>query len=75
VLYGTTAVGAPQSGGTVFSITTSGAEKVLYGFEMYSGVKSGLTDVNGVLYDTTALGSSFGTRIQNRDVWRGKFAL
>lgn len=62
-LYGTTQYGgahcATEGCGAVFSITTSGNEKVLYGFK---GGKDGsmpttaLVDVNGTLYGTTAEG-------------------
>ncbi|HLY02982.1 MAG TPA: choice-of-anchor tandem repeat GloVer-containing protein [Candidatus Cybelea sp.] len=70
VLYGTTTVGGRGSCvtgragcGTVFSVTTSGQESVLYRFK---GGKdggfpiAGLTDVNGVLYGTTFVGGSSG---------------
>jgi uncharacterized repeat protein (TIGR03803 family) len=60
VLYGTTTEGGTGfsgfGGGTVFSITTSGAESVLYRFAGGSdGVipYAGLTNVKGVLYGTT----------------------
>ena len=60
-LYGTTRDGGKQSGvgvGTVFKITTSGSEKVLYAFKgsRYHDAgspQSGLTDVEGVLYGAT----------------------
>jgi uncharacterized repeat protein (TIGR03803 family) len=64
VLYGTTFVGgSPGGSGTVFEITTSGAEKVLHSF---GGGNDGaypvaaLTDVNGVLYGTTSAGGAAG---------------
>lgn len=68
-LYGTTAQGGsgcPQhSCGIVFSITTSGTEKVLYSFA--PGTNSdgnspngGLIDVNGTLYGTTYEGGGTG---------------
>jgi uncharacterized repeat protein (TIGR03803 family) len=58
ILYGTTHNGGAQSDGTVFKITTSGSEKVLYVFKgsRYNDAGSpsaGLTDVKGVLYGTT----------------------
>jgi uncharacterized repeat protein (TIGR03803 family) len=71
VLYGTTEGGGanscsrcPQSCqgggcGTVFKITTSGVESVLYRFAGESDGAdpvAGLTDVDGVLYGTTAAG-------------------
>jgi uncharacterized repeat protein (TIGR03803 family) len=62
-LYGTTVVGGnPCNCGTVFSITTSGKERVLYGFNAfgnsYDGYHpaAGLLDVNGTLYGTTRYG-------------------
>jgi uncharacterized repeat protein (TIGR03803 family) len=57
VLYGTTARGGDASSdGTVFEITTSGAERVLYRFRGGSdgsGPEAGLTNVDGVLFGTT----------------------
>ncbi|MFY9719877.1 MAG: choice-of-anchor tandem repeat GloVer-containing protein, partial [Candidatus Cybelea sp.] len=60
-LYGTTEDGGTLSGeggGTVFSITTTGTEKVLYGF-VYEGSDgnfpaTALSSVHGLLYGTTA---------------------
>jgi uncharacterized repeat protein (TIGR03803 family) len=71
-LYGTTRNGGSflsRSGGcgTVYSISTSGAEKVVYRFTCGSdGAEpaSDLTEMNGVLYGTTAHGGNshgFGT--------------
>ncbi|MGA8532612.1 MAG: choice-of-anchor tandem repeat GloVer-containing protein [Candidatus Tumulicola sp.] len=65
-LYGTTLLGggsgcATQGCGTVFKITTSGKEKVLYSFtggtdgETPTGA---MTNVSGTLYGTTYLGGS-----------------
>ena len=68
-LYGTTLQGgAHQCGGltcgTVFSITTSGTEKVLYSFgkEARDGVypEAALLDVGGTLYGTTSQGGTYG---------------
>lgn len=66
-LYGTTSQGGSEcyapGCGTVFSLTTSGKEKVLYSF---TGRPDGenpfaeLIDVKGVLYGTTASGGSKG---------------
>jgi uncharacterized repeat protein (TIGR03803 family) len=73
VLYGTTAEGgicALYSGtgcGTVYSITTGGAEKVLYAFQDGSdgnNPESGLIDVNGTLYGTTAGGGQIGSQCE-----------
>jgi uncharacterized repeat protein (TIGR03803 family) len=64
-LYGTTYSGGADFGGTVFSITTSGTEDLLYSF---SGTDSGsedgaypaagLLNVNGTLYGTTNEGGA-----------------
>jgi uncharacterized repeat protein (TIGR03803 family) len=67
VLYGTTDIGGvdgcsgSEGCGTVFKITTSGAESVLYRFgSTNDGQNPGtdLTDVNGVLYGTTSHGGA-----------------
>ncbi len=73
-LYGTTAIGGSGkcsgssfSGcGTVFKITTSGKESVVYSFKGGSdgqAPRGGLLDLNGALYGTTLLGgaSNVGT--------------
>jgi uncharacterized repeat protein (TIGR03803 family) len=66
-LYGTTASGGPDcssSGGcgTVFEITPAGKETVVYSFEGGSGdgdePYSGLLNVKGTLYGTTAYGGA-----------------
>ncbi len=64
VLYGTTEEGGTNdNNGTVFSITTSGAESVLYRF---AGGSDGeqpyapMINVNGVLYGTTTQGGGSG---------------
>jgi uncharacterized repeat protein (TIGR03803 family) len=69
-LYGTTtfggggtclASGHPFGCGTIFSITTSGVEKVVYAFTSESGgeyPQAGLIAVNGSLYGTTYGGGS-----------------
>ena len=69
-LYGTTEFGGTfceqsnQRCGTVFSITTSGQEKVIYDFKGGSDGQApiaGLIDVNGLLYGTTLEGgNSYG---------------
>jgi len=55
-LYGTTS--GDVGGGTVFSITTDGTLKTIYGFGGSDGSNpgAGLIDVKGVLYGTTAMG-------------------
>jgi uncharacterized repeat protein (TIGR03803 family) len=61
-LYGTTEDGGTYGHGTVFNITTSGKETVLYSFGAGSGdgayPDAGLTEVNGALYGTTYRGGS-----------------
>ena len=66
-LYGTTSGGGmANNGGTVFSITQTGTEKVLYSFT-FSGTGgaapvAALTNVNGTLYGTTGAGAKgYGT--------------
>lgn len=59
VLYGTTYTLGPNLRGTVFSITTSGNENILYGFSDKSGggnPAAGVIDVKGTLYGTTVYG-------------------
>lgn len=63
VLYGTTSYGGSQCGslgcGSVFKITTSGAEKVLHSFKGRrdgSNPATALTNLNGTFYGTTTLG-------------------
>ncbi|MBV9332604.1 MAG: hypothetical protein JO146_01220 [Candidatus Eremiobacteraeota bacterium] len=73
-LYGTTLIGGSnycylgEGCGTVYSVTTTGAERVLHRFETYYGSQDGaspdgtLLDVNGVLYGTTIWGgNAWGT--------------
>lgn len=71
-LYGTTAAGGNMTGvclgspdgqgcGTVFTVDTSGNERVIYRFKGGSDgmdPKAGLISVNGVLYGTTYLGGA-----------------
>jgi uncharacterized repeat protein (TIGR03803 family) len=55
-LYGTTASGGVNGCGTVFSITPSGHERVLYRFKGGADSRyplAGLTNVSGTLYGTT----------------------
>jgi uncharacterized repeat protein (TIGR03803 family) len=57
-LYGTTALGGTYNAGTVFSITTTGQERVLYSFganpndSLYP--RAALIDVGGTLYGTAS---------------------
>jgi uncharacterized repeat protein (TIGR03803 family) len=68
-LYGTTTLGGTYStGGTVFSVSTTGVETVLYSFTSngqpinYSGSNpaASLIDVNGILYGTAVAGGAHG---------------
>lgn len=62
-LYGTTANGGMHHGdhGTVFRITTGGAEKVLHSFRGSDGAfpDAGLVAVGGTLYGTTSAGGAY----------------
>ena len=62
-LYGTTFAGGTFGEGTVYRVSTNGAEKVLYSFAGGSddGAKpfAGLIAVNGNLYGTTTSGGSY----------------
>lgn len=61
VLYGTTDFGGADVAGTVFKITTNGAETTLYSFKKSPDgafPDGGLTDVNGTLYGTTSEGGT-----------------
>ncbi len=58
-LYGTTASGGSANDGTVYRISTAGAEKVVHSFAGSSdgaNPGSGLINVNGILYGTTVRG-------------------
>jgi uncharacterized repeat protein (TIGR03803 family) len=64
--YGTTSSGGglkcPGGCGTVYSITSAGAEKVLYRFGAGAGGRNpeaNLLNINGTLYGTTAYGGDF----------------
>lgn len=61
-LYGTAYLGGVHRRGTVFSMTTSGAETVLHDFARGRGEypSAGLTNVNGVFYGTTEQGGTNG---------------
>ena len=61
-LYGTTYGGGANSMGTVFKITTSGAEKVVHSFKPGDGSNPGfgnLVYVGGAFYGTTETGGTF----------------
>jgi uncharacterized repeat protein (TIGR03803 family) len=60
-LYGTTLLGGTANGGTVYSVSTTGSEKVLHSFGLGTDGRvpyAGLIDVNGTLYGTTSSGGS-----------------
>jgi uncharacterized repeat protein (TIGR03803 family) len=65
-LYGTTYDGGKYGDGTVFSVSTSGSENVLYSFNTVSKDNDGanpsaaLLAVNGLLYGTTEYGGVAG---------------
>ena len=65
-LYGTTAAGGYfNTEGTVFSISTSGSEQVVWNFGYFSNTDgsqpySGVIDVNGALDGTTSVGGTYG---------------
>jgi uncharacterized repeat protein (TIGR03803 family) len=62
-LYGTTKTGGAYSQGTVFSVTRSGREEVLYSFGSGSDgtePEAGLTLLNGTFYGTTFGGGAHG---------------
>ena len=63
-LYGTTEDGGVNDAGTVYTVSSSGAERVVYSFQ---GSKrdgkypvAGVINVNGTLYGTTAAGGEYG---------------
>jgi len=64
MLYGTTLSGGANGYGTVFNVTTTGNEKVLYSFggSPADGAApyAGLINVNGRLYGTTFYGGAHG---------------
>lgn len=63
-LYGTTLEGGNNRHGTVFKVTPSGTESVLYSFAGGAGdgayPQSALAEVNGTLYGTTGAGGGTG---------------
>jgi uncharacterized repeat protein (TIGR03803 family) len=65
-LYGTTEEGGANSQGTVFSVSTAGAERVLYSFGAFPAARlphGGVTAVKDTLYGTSVTGGSglYGT--------------
>ncbi len=63
VMYGTTQAGGQHNKGTVYSITPSGSEHVVYAFSGKDGndPRANLTVVGGVLYGTTYYGGQTET--------------
>ncbi|HYL28210.1 MAG TPA: choice-of-anchor tandem repeat GloVer-containing protein [Candidatus Nitrosotalea sp.] len=62
-LYGTTAGGGASNNGTVYKISSSGSEQVIYSFKGGSdgvGPSAGLIAVTGTLYGTTSSGGAYG---------------
>jgi uncharacterized repeat protein (TIGR03803 family) len=62
-IFGTTTQGGTHNFGTVFAITKSGKERVVYDFGAAGDGRSpyaGLISVGSVLYGTTKLGGAFG---------------
>jgi uncharacterized repeat protein (TIGR03803 family) len=63
-LYGTTSMGGAHGEGTIFSMTLSGNEKMLYSFGSSNSdglhPYASLIDVNGTLYGTTSGGGAYG---------------
>jgi uncharacterized repeat protein (TIGR03803 family) len=62
-LYGTTEYAGSGSSGTVFSVSTTGEERLLYSFQYGNDgawPQSGLIDVDGTLYGTTGYGGNTG---------------
>ena len=62
-LYGTTSQGGADGGGTVFTVTTAGAERLLYSFTNAgdgSRPLAGLINVGSVVYGTTVTGGAYG---------------
>jgi uncharacterized repeat protein (TIGR03803 family) len=79
-LYGTTLDGggpcnSGEGCGTVFSISTGGAEKILHSFNTDDGyaIYAGLTDANGTLYGAAAAGGKFGRGVIYSISTTGKF--
>ena len=64
-LYGITSGGGSHNGGTLFSVDSSGSERVLQSFPGYNATYSGpssqpsaLTELNGTLYGVTTFGGA-----------------
>jgi uncharacterized repeat protein (TIGR03803 family) len=64
-LYGTTYGGGTNKDGTVFAITTAGAETIIHNFGPFNSKDgespdAGLINVKGTLYGTTSQGGKYG---------------
>ena len=60
-LYGTTSAGGLNGGGTVYQITLSGQETVVYSFDTNTSPSANLVlGKDGSLYGTTSSGGTFG---------------
>jgi uncharacterized repeat protein (TIGR03803 family) len=63
IIYGTTVIGGHGDHGTIFSVSKSGKEQVLYEFKGgHDGEtpQAGLVNIKGTLYGTTSLGGTAG---------------
>ena len=58
-LYGTTLYGGATKGGTVFKVTKTGTESVLYSFVLQDGTTDGFFPQSGLIQDKT--GNFYGT--------------
>lgn len=76
-LYGTTFGGGTYDGGTVFSMSTHGAEKLVYSFHAYAGGYGprGVTVVNDRLYGVLSKGGTYGGGVLYRMETDGKERL
>jgi uncharacterized repeat protein (TIGR03803 family) len=62
-IYGTTAIGGHGDNGTIFSVSKSGKEQILYEFKSgHDGQTplAGLVNIKGTLYGTTSAGGTAG---------------
>lgn len=62
-LYGTTSAGGASKNGTVFELSTSGTERIVYSFtgkpDGSNATGSRLNDIGGMLYGTTTLRGAY----------------
>lgn len=73
-LYGTTYNGGMRSKGTVFSVSTTGTERVFYSLGGHRGGHpvASLIDMGGTLYGTTPYGGRYGRNgLQHQHVRHG----